>query len=103
MRAEQPPDPLQRLDGVVHQFPERHDQQVADRVAMQLALAPEPVLDHPFPGLPPLVVPAQRGQRHPQVTRWEHAQLAPEPPAGPAVVGHRHDRRQADSNPPESR
>ena len=58
LRAEQPANPVQRLHGVVHQLPKRHDQQVADRVAVQLALAPEPVLHDPFPGLPPLVVPA---------------------------------------------
>ena len=58
LRAEQPANPVQRLHGVVHQFPERHDQQVADRVATQLALAPESVLDDPVPSSSPLVVPA---------------------------------------------
>ena len=44
------------------------------------------------PGAAPLVVAAQRGQRHPQVTRRQHAELGAQPAAGAAVVGDRHHR-----------
>ncbi len=47
----------------------------------------EPVLQHPGPGVAPLVVAAQRGQRHPQVAGREHAELAAQPARRAAVVG----------------
>ena len=64
------------VDVVAEQLPERDDQQVADDVAAHLAVAGEPVLQHPRPGPAPLVVAAERGQRHPQVARRQHAELA---------------------------
>ena len=56
-------------------------------VAAHLAVAGEPVLQHPRPGVAPLVVAAQRGQRHPQVAGRQHAELAAQPPRRAAVVG----------------
>ena len=46
LRAEQPADPVEPLDVVAEQLPERDDQQVADGVAVHLALAAEAVLEH---------------------------------------------------------
>ena len=54
----------------------------------------EAVLQHPRPGDAPLVVAAQRGQRHPQVTGRQHAELAAQPPGRAAVVGDGDDRGQ---------
>ena len=92
--AEQPADPVEAVDVVAEQLPQRDDQQVADRVAVHLALAGEPVLEHPRPGLAPLVVAAQRGQRHPQVAGRQHAELAAQPARRAAVVGDGDDRGQ---------
>ena len=61
-------------------------------MAAHLALALEPVLQHPRPGVAPLVVAAQRGERHPQVARREYAELAAQPPRRAAVVGNGHHR-----------
>ena len=90
--AEQPAHPVQARDRVAEQVPQRHDEQVADGVAGQLAVAAEPVLHHLAPGGAPLVVPAQRGQRHPQVAGRQDAVVAAQPAARPAVVSDRHDR-----------
>ena len=103
VRAEQPGHPVQALDRVAEQLPERHDQDVADRVAAQLRLAGEPVLDHPAPGGAPGVVAAQRGQRHPQVAGRQHAELPAQPAAGAAVVGHRDHRGQVPGHPAQRR
>ena len=92
--AEQAGHPVEPVDVVVQQVPERDDEQVAHRVAVHLALGLEAVLQHPGPGLPPAVVAAQGRQRHPQVTRREHAELVAQPAGGAAVVGDRDDRRQ---------
>ena len=59
-------------------------------VAAHLALAGEAVLDHVGPGAAPLVVAAQRGERHPQVAGRQHAELAAQPARGAAVVGDGH-------------
>ena len=89
--AEQPAHPVERADVVAHQLPQRDDQQVADDVALHLAVAGEAVLDDLGPGAAPLVVAAQRGERHPQVARGQHAELAAQPARRAAVVGDRHD------------
>ena len=81
-------------DVVAEQLPQRDDQQVADGVAVHLAVAGEPVLQHAGPGAAPLVVAAQRGQRHPQVAGRQHAELAAQPARRAAVVGHGDDRGQ---------
>ena len=60
-------------------------------VAAHLAVALETVLDHALPGATPLVVVAESGQRHPEVARWEHPELAAQPARRPTVVGDRHD------------
>ncbi|MDQ0814076.1 hypothetical protein QFZ63_005790 [Streptomyces sp. B3I7] len=72
---------------VAELFPQGDDQQVADRVFVQVALGLEAVLDDAGPGLAPVVVPAQRGQRLAQVAGREHAELVAETSAGAAVVG----------------
>ncbi len=74
--------PVEALDVAAEQLPERDDQQVAHRVVVHLAVAAEPVLEHPRPGLPPVVVAAESGQRHPEVTRRQRAELGAQ--AGPS-------------------
>ena len=101
--AEQPAHPFQARDRVTEQVPQRHDEQVADGVAGQLAVAAEPMLHHLAPGGAPLVVTAQRGQRHPQVARGQDAVVPAQPPARPAVVRDRHDRGEITGHPAQSR
>ena len=48
----------------------------------------EAVLEHPGPGVAPLVLAAQRRERHPQVAGRKHPELRPQPPRRAAVVGH---------------
>ena len=87
--AEQPADPVERLDVVAQELPEADDQEVAGDVAAHLAGAGEAVLEHLRPGLAPLVVAAQGGQRHPQVAGRQHAELArsrPDEPPSSATV-----------------
>ena len=60
-------------------------------MAAHLAVAGEAVLDDLLPRPAPVVVPAEGGQRHPQVARRQHAELAAEPPRRAAVVGHGDD------------
>ena len=100
-RPEQPGDPVEPVDVVVQQLPERDDQQVAHRVAVHLAVGLEPVLEHLGPGLSPPVVAAQGRQRHPQVTGREHAELLAQPSRRAAVVGDRDHRRQVGGQPPQ--
>ncbi len=90
--AEQPADVVERVDVVAEQLPEPDDEQVADHVVAHLAVAGEPVLEHPRPGHAPLVAPAERRQRHPQVARGQHAELAAQPTRRAAVVGDGDDR-----------
>ena len=44
--AEQPADVVERVDVVAEQLPQADDEQVAEVVAVHLALAGEPVLQH---------------------------------------------------------
>ena len=67
--VEQPADEVEAVDGVAEQVPEGHDEEVAEGVAGQRPLALEPVLEHVAPGVAPLGVVAERGERHPQVAR----------------------------------
>ena len=53
----------------------------------------EPVLQDAGPGSAPLVVAAQCGQCHPQVTWWQHTEVMMEATTRPTVVGDRDDRR----------
>ena len=87
--VEQPADEVQAVDGVAEQVPQRHDEEVAEGVAGQRPLALEPVLQHVPPGVAPLGVVAERGERHPQVARRQHRELLAQPPRRPAVVGDR--------------
>ena len=59
-----------------------------------VAVAGEAVLRDLAPQSAPVVVAAQRGQRHPQVTGRQAAELAAQPAARAAVVGDRDDRGQ---------
>lgn len=65
--AEQLADQVEGLDVVAELLPEGDDQQVADRVSVEVALGLEPVLDDPGPGAAPVVVAAERGERLAQV------------------------------------
>lgn len=94
VRAEQPADQVQGLDVVAELFPQGDDQQVADRVFVQVALGLETVLDDAGPGLAPVVVAAQRGQRLAQVPGRQHTQFVAEASAGAAVVGDGDDGRE---------
>ena len=69
-------------------------------MAGQLAVTAKPVLDNPAPGGAPLVVAAQRGQRHPQVAGRQDAVLTAQPAARAAVVRNRDDRCQLIRYPP---
>ena len=80
-RAAGRPSPGRRP--VVQRLPQRGDEQVADRVAGRSPVAAEPVLDHVAPGAAPVVVAAQRGQRHPQVAGRQDADLARSRPLEP--------------------
>ena len=95
LRAEQPADPVEARDRVAEQLPQRDDQQVADRVAVQVARRWRSGAGATSrPGAAPLVVAAQRGQRHPQVAGRQHAELVAQPAARAAVVGDGDDRGQ---------
>src|SRR5690625_506193 len=76
--AEEPSNQVEPTDVVTEQLPQRHDQQVADGVVVQVASAFEPVLQHVGPRTPPFVVATQGRQRHPQVTRREYPELVPQ-------------------------
>ena len=75
--------------GSLVQVPEGGDEEVAEGVTGERSLAPEPVLQHVPPGVAPLGVVAQRGQRHPQVTWGQHVELVAQPARRPPVVGDR--------------
>jgi hypothetical protein len=71
--AEQPRDPVESLERAAKQLPQRDDEEVAHRVAVQLAVALESVLQDACPCTAPLVVAAQGGERHPKVTWGQDA------------------------------
>ena len=99
MRAQQPADQVEGLDVVAELLPQGDDQQIADRVFVQVALGLEAVLDDAGPGLAPVVVAAQRGQRLAQVAGRQDAQLVPQASAGAAVVGHGDDGGEVAGDP----
>jgi hypothetical protein len=76
---------------------------IADGVAGQLSVAAEPMLHHLAPGGAPLVVTAQRGQRHPQVPWGQDTVVPAQSPARPAVVRDRHDRGEITGYPAQGR
>ena len=90
-RAEQPADEVEALDGVAEQLPDRDDHEVAERVTVEVPGAREAVLQHVAPGVAPVAVVAQRGERHAQVARRQDVELVAQPAARPAVVGDRDD------------
>ena len=69
LRLEQAGDEVEPGDGVVVQLPERDDEEVAEGVPAERAVAGEAVLEHVAPRLAPLALAAQRRERHPQVAR----------------------------------
>lgn len=75
VRAEELADQVQGLHVVAELLPQGDDQQIADRVLVQVALGLETVLDDLGPGLAPFVVAAQRGQCLAQVSGRQDAQL----------------------------
>ena len=85
LRAEQPAHPVESVDGLAEQLPQRDDQQVADRVVVQLTVAAEAVLQDIGPRPAPLVVAAQCGQRHPQIARRQYAELRRRRPDEPPL------------------
>lgn len=101
VRAEQLADQVEGLDVIAELFPEGDDQEVADGVLVQVALGLEAVLDDPGPGLAPVVVAAQRGQRLAQVAGRQYAQLVAQASAGAAVVGHGDDGGEVAGDPAE--
>lgn len=78
VRPEELADQVEGLDMVAELLPQGDDQQIADGVLMQIALGLEAVLDDLGPGLAPVVVTAQGGQRLAQITRRQDAQLLAE-------------------------
>lgn len=100
--AQELADQVERLDVIAELLPEGDDQEVADRVLVQVALGLEAVLDDAGPGLAPVVVAAQRGERLAQVAGRQHAQLVAQTPAGAAVVGHGDDGGEVAGDPAES-
>jgi hypothetical protein len=53
---QEPSYPVQALDLVVEQLPQRQDEQIAQGVIVQLALTGETVLEHVAPGQSPFGV-----------------------------------------------
>ena len=98
---QQPADQVEPGDGVVVQLPQRDDEQVADGVPGQRALTGEAVLQQLAPGVPPLGVVAERGQRHPQVAGRQHLVVGAQPAAGAAVVGDGDHRGEVLGQQPE--
>ncbi|CAM5512841.1 hypothetical protein SCYAM73S_08668 [Streptomyces cyaneofuscatus] len=103
LRAEQLADQVEGLDVVAELLPEGDDQQIADRVLVEVALGLEPVLDDPGPGAAPVVVAAERGERLAQVAGGQDAQLLAEPAAGAAVVGDGDHGREVAGDPAQRR
>lgn len=99
VRAEQLADQVEGLDVVAELLPQGDDQQIADRVFVQVALGLEAVLDDAGPGLAPVVVAAQRGEGLAQVPRGQHAQFVAQAAAGAAVVGHGDDGGEVAGDP----
>ena len=101
--AEEASDPVEGRDVVAELLPQGDDQQVADHVSPHVAVPGEPVLEDLGPGLAPLVVAAQSGEGHPQVTGWQHSELLAQPARRATVVGHRHDGGQPVGHPAQRR
>ena len=99
LSTEQARHPVKALDMAAQQLPQRHDEQVAGSVVVQLSLAREAMLQDSGPGSPPLVVTAERGQCHPQVAWRQHTQLPAQATARPAVVGDGDDGREPTADP----
>ena len=86
-RAEQAPDHVETLDRVSQRIPQPRDEQVAEGVPAERALAGEAMLQRITPGDAPLGVVAQSGQRHAQVAGREDVVLLAQAPRRAPVVG----------------
>ena len=86
MDRQQAPHPVEPGDVVSEQLPQGQDEQVSQRVVIELTLSLETVLEHVAPGQAPLGVVAQGRQRHPQVSRRQAVELSAQAPRGAAVV-----------------
>ena len=89
--AEDPPEFVECGDRVGQHLAEAGEQQVADRMTRQRAVAAEPVLDDGGPQPAVRAVRGQRRQRHSQITRRDDIEFGAQPPGRAAVVGHRDD------------
>ena len=87
LRLEQAGDEVEPGDGVLVELPERDDEEVAEGVPSERALAGEAVLEHVAPRVAPLGLAAERRERHPQVPGREHPELVAQAAAGAPVVG----------------
>jgi hypothetical protein len=96
---EQRADHVQPGHRIAQAFPEAGDQQIPNGVVAERAGALEAVLQHVSPGPPGLVVAAQSGQGHPEVTGRETVELLAQAAGGAAIVGDRHDRGQPVGDP----
>ena len=92
MDAEDAAQLVERRHRIGQHLVETGQNQVADRVARQRAAATEPVLDDRRPQPAVRAVRCQRRQRHSQITRRHHIQLAAQPTRRSAVVGDRDHR-----------
>ncbi len=90
--AEQAADEVEGPHLVAGALRQAGEQQVAHGVPGERAVAREAVLEQRLPGAAPVVVAGQRGERHPQVAGRERVELAAQPAARAAVVGHGDDR-----------
>ena len=92
LRAEQPADRVQRGHRVAQRLPRPAISRLPTACPASSPAPPKRCCSTPRPGPAPVVVAAQRGQRHPQVAGRQHAELAAQPAARAAVVGDRDDR-----------
>ena len=100
-QPEQRGDLVERGDRVAEHLHQAGEQQVADRVPGERAGAAEAVLHELAPATSRVVVGGERGEGHPQVAGWEHAELAAQPAGRPAVVGDRDDGGDVVGEPPQ--
>ena len=77
--------------GIRIEVPQGDDEEVAKGVTGERAAPREPVLENVPPPVAPGGVVAEGGERHPEITGWQDAELLTQPSARPAVVGDRDD------------
>ncbi len=92
LMLEDPAQLVERGDGVGQHLVESRQDEIADRVAGKCAAAAEAVLEDRRPQSAVRAVRCQSGQRHSQVARRHHIQLATKPARRTAVIGDRDHR-----------